>query len=408
MKSFRMMMGATAAMALCGGLFGLAQAQQAPGGTANYWVSADTSSGMAGMASAASAGGVLAALSGRNQESYVHNLQLQLGSPRKPAGEANAEHLPPAGLRAGPSLPLMTPRVERGTHEGPWPANMEKPKGRMLIYWGCGDRARPNQPVVIDFAALTSGKVPPAFANANIRTMSPPSSSTSTTYGEWPNQKSETRVPANGSLVGEHVVRGNYTPEIRFTIAPGQDYLDPVRLTSNSAAASGAVPVTWSPVTGARAWFASTMGSGQNGDFVMWSSSEAQMAAMMMDYLPEAEIARLVQQKVLLPATADRCTVPAEVAAAAPQSMLSVIAFGNISDFSHPVRPAKAPASWRPDWTVKVRTKSTYMGMLGMDMEAMMRGDDRRSESNSPEEAQPRRKKASPLRRGLGKLLGED
>ena len=42
---------------------------------------------------------------------------------------------------------------------------MEKPKGRLLIYWGCGERVRPGQPVVIDFESMMAGKMPPAFAN---------------------------------------------------------------------------------------------------------------------------------------------------------------------------------------------------------------------------------------------------
>lgn len=404
MKSIRLLLCGAGLGALCG-VIGLAQAQQAAGGTVTYWVSADTASGMAGMAAAGNnAAGIMAALSGRNQSSYVHNLQLQLGSGRKPAAVPSAEHLPPAGLKAGASLPLLTPQIQRGGQPGSWPTHMEKPRGRMLIYWGCGERARPNQPVVIDFASLTSGKVPPAFANSNIRYMTPPSAATSATYGEWPNQKSETRVPPEGSLVGEHVVRGNYTPDIRFTVAPSQDYLAPVNLTSNTAGSSGAVPLAWSPVSGARAWFVSTMGSGQNGDFVMWSSSENQIAAMMMDYLPDGEIARLVQQKVLLPASADRCTVPAEVAAAAPQSMLNVTAFGGESNFSHPVRPARAPASWRPDWTVKLRTKSAYMGMLGMDMAAMMGGRQESGSDQNPGEGQKRKKPS--LRKGLGNILG--
>lgn len=402
MRSIRLLQ-CSAGVAALTGVLGLAQAQQSPGGTVTYWVTADTASGMAGMAAAGGgASGILAALSGRSRSSYVHNLQLQLGSGRKPTGPASAEHLPPVGLKAGTSLPLVTPQMQRGGQPGSWPPNMEKPRGRMLIYWGCGERARPNQPVVIDFAALTSGRVPPAFANANIRYMTPPSVGTSVTYGEWPNQRSDIRVPADGSLVGEHVVRGNYTPEIRFTVAPVQDYLAPVNLTANSAGNSGAVPLVWNPVSGSRAWFASTMGSGQNGDFVMWSSSESQIAAMMMDYLPEGEITRLVQQKVLLPATADRCTVPAEVATAAPQSMLNLTAFGGESNFSYPVRPARAPASWRPDWTVKLRTKSTYMGLLGMDMAAMMGG-------GAQEQEQPReqkRRKPS-FGKGLGKILGQ-
>jgi hypothetical protein len=139
----------------------------------------------------------------------------------------------------------------------------------------------------------------------------------------------------------------------------------------------------------------------------MWTSSETQAAAMMTDYLAPDEVARLVQKKVLLPGAADRCTVPQEVAKAAPQSMLSMVAFGPEANFSHPLRPAKATASWRPEWAAKLRTKSTYMGMFGMDMAAIMGGRDI-DDADEDEAPQPVRRdtKADRIRKGLGRILG--
>jgi hypothetical protein len=404
-----LVLAGASAVALAGAA-ALAQPRPAGGGTANYWMTAETSSGMAGMAAGMNGGNpasVMGALMGRgrgNQASYVHNLTLQLGSGRRPAGEPNAEHLPPVGLQAGPSLPLVTPQAvvtPRGP-TGPYQMPTERPRGRMLIYWGCGEHARAGQPYIIDFATMSAGRVPPAFANSPFRPMTPPASGTSATYGEWPNQRSQTRVPANGSLVGAHIVRGNYTPDINFTLGTGQDFLAPVVLTANSAAASGSVPLIWQPVPGSKAWLAMTAGAAQNGDFVLWTSSETQVAmmGMGMDYLTEGDIARLVQQRVLMPATADRCTVPAEVARAAPQSMLTLNAFGGEANFSSP-RPARAPASWRPEWTVKLRTKSAYMGMLGMSMEEMMGG-----QQGEQQQQDSQGRKKNRLRRGLGKILG--
>jgi hypothetical protein len=286
---------------------------------------------------------------------------------------------------------------------------MEKPKGRMLIYWGCGAQTRPGQPVVIDFATMASGKMPPAFAN--VQALYGPAAGKHATYGEWPNERTKTHVPAGGSLVGAHVVRGNYTPDINFTLAQGQDFLAPVVVSGNEAGPGGAIPLAWRAVAGSKAWFASTMGAAENGDFVMWSSSETKAMPMAMSHLAPGEIARLVQQKVLMGPQATNCTIPAEVAKSAPQSMLMVTAFGSEANFSHPVRPAKAAASWRPDWTVKLLTKSTYTGMLGMDMAAMMRGSadssgSDESEAPTPEESRKQKKKDM-IRRGIGSILGQ-
>ena len=369
---------------------GTAMSQARGGGsTTVYWMSADTSSGLAAMA-----GG---------RSSHVRTLTLQLGSPRRPAAAPEAEHLPPAGLQAGPSLPLVTPRAATRTQTpaNPW-GQAERPKGRMLIYWGCGERARPGQPAVIDFASMAAGRMPPAFANMALKPMTPPSAATSATYGEWPNERSQTRVPAGASLLGEHVVRGNYSPEIRFALGAGQDFLAPVTLTSNSPGASGSIPLVWRPVPGARAWFGSIMGAAQNGDFIVWTSSETQAAMMAFDYVADSDIARLVQSRVLMPATADRCTVPAEVARAAPQSLLSLIAFGGEANVSQPW-PAGAARAWRPEWTVKLRTKSTHMGMLGMEMPGLGDEDEGAEEQS---ESRPRTKKEK-LRQGLGRILGQ-
>ncbi len=386
----KMIWAGASLIALGAGAAALGQARGGGAGPAVYWMSADTSTGLAAMA-----GG---------RSSHVRTLNLQLGSPGRPAGAPQAEHIPPAGLQAGHSLPLVTPQraPSAATTAQPW-GQMQRPKGRMLVYWGCGERARPGQPAVIDFASMAAGKMPPAFANMALKAMTPPSAATSATYGEWPNERSQTRVPAGGSLLGEHVVRGNYSPEIRFALGAGQDFLAPVTLISSSAGGSGSIPLVWRPVPGARAWFGSVMGAAENGDFVIWTSSETQAAMMAFDYVAEADIARLVQSRVLMPATADRCTVPAEVARAAPQSMLSLIAFGGEANFSQP-RPAGAARTWRPEWTVKLRTKSTHMGMLGMSMPDM--GDDEDEGAEEQSQSRPRTKKEK-LRQGLGRILGQ-
>jgi hypothetical protein len=338
---------------------------------------------------------------GRNaaNPSFTRNLTLQLGSPQRPTGAPEAAHLPPATLGAGASLPLVTPQ---GAPPAPPTPNqmpqMGQAQGRILIYWGCGEHARSGQPVEIDLARMSRGEVPAAMAALNLRYMIPPSAATSTTYGEWPNERGRTQVPATGSLVGDHVVRGNYSPEIRFSLAQGQDFLAPVNVTSNTASASGAVPVAWQAIPNARAYFVMATGAREDGTIVMWSSSEVQAMQMAFDYLAPEEITRLLQQRVLLSPQTTQCTVPAEVAGSVQAASLMVNAFGPEANFSHPARPANPPRNWAPEWTVKLRTRSTHMGMLGMDMAAMMRGE------SSEEQPQPgeRRRRRNPLGRIFG------
>ena len=68
----------------------------------------------------------------------------------------------PSGARLGQSVPLETPRsvsAPRGEPGQPG-GQMQMPEGRLLLFWGCGERAGPGQPVVIDFSKLARGQVP--------------------------------------------------------------------------------------------------------------------------------------------------------------------------------------------------------------------------------------------------------
>lgn len=402
---------------LLGGVLLCAAASGQPGstgGTATYWMSAETTSGLAAMAGAgggqpASRGAMMSAMlggrgAGGNNPGYVHNLQLDLGSPRRPTSAPQADHFIPAGLNAGPSLPLVSPEratprpqtVPVGPTSGDGGAN-----GRILIYWGCGEHVGAGQPYEIDLATLRSGRVPPAMASLNIRPMVPPSQTISGTFGQWPNQRSRMVIPANGSLVGDHTIRGNYSPDIRFTLAPGQDFLPPIQLISNARGAGGSVPLAWNPVANARAYFLMATGAAENNVIVMWSSSEIQLSQMgAFDYLAPEEIVRLLQQRVLLQPTTTQCTVPAEVAGRVQAASLMMTAFGPEANFSYPARPARPPRGWAPEWTVKLRTRASYVGMLGQDMEAMMRGQGRDQQREEP------RRRRNPLG-GLGRILGQ-
>jgi hypothetical protein len=405
------------ATALIGGVVLSAAAPGQPrpsGGTATYWMSAETTSGLAAMTGAGggqppSRGAMMSAMlgsrgPGAGNPGYVHNLQLELGSPRRPAGAPQADHFIPAGLNAGPSLPLVSPEPSAPRTQPPYRAPTSGDggsNGRILIYWGCGEHVRPGQPYEIDLATLRSGRVPPTMAALAIHPMTPPSQAGSATIGEWPNQRSRTVIPANASLVGDHTIRGNYSPDIHFTLAPGQDFLPPIQLTSNVRGPGGAVPLAWNPVANARAYFLMATGAAENNTIVMWSSSEIQFSQMgAFDYLAPEEIARLLQQRVLLQPATTQCTVPAEVAGRVQAASLMMSAFGPEANFSYPARPARAPRGWAPDWSVKLRTRASYVGMLGQDMEAMMRGQGREQQREEP------RRRRNPLG-GLGRILGQ-
>src|SRR5215212_4680327 len=90
---------------------------------------------------------------------------------------------------------------------------------------------------------------------------------------------------------------------------------------------SGATRLRWQPAAQATGYALALFGSNGGGDVVMWSSSnKAGMAAL--DYVAPAEAKRLVAAGAALPPSASECVLPAEVSAAVPAGVVSMIGYG--------------------------------------------------------------------------------
>ena len=356
----------------------LAQTQHVKPPIALYWLNVETAGGM-GMEMPSGMGGMMppGMQSGKR-------MKLDLGSSLAARGEPRAAHAIPPGLAMGASLPLLTPRIERApARERDEEPEYERPKGRMLIYWGCGETVRAGQPVIIDFANLNSQDAARVFRSRGISRQRGPAAGRNRTYGTWQNEEDSRPVPANGSLRGDHTVSGNYSPEIRFSVGEQYDFMqavafDPVRKTG-----AGAFAVKWNSVPTATGYFATAMGQGDTqNDMVTWSSSEVQeMGQALMDYIPPAEVERLIREKVVLPPQTTECSVPAGIFKG-DASMFNFIAYGNELNLVHPPRPNDPKQTWEQEWAVKLRLKSTAMTML-----AEREGGGRRARSSARERA---------------------
>jgi hypothetical protein len=298
----------------------------------------------------------------------------------------------------GASLPLLTPVHEQAPAPTGMPAQWQQPKGRMLIYWGCGEHVSAGQPTVIDFSKMTPGKVPPGMeALANMaHTVSGPTSAPG--FGRWPNQQDSRAVPAAGSLIGAHKIEGNYSPEIDFSLAAGQDFMPGMGLREAGALPSGAMRLQWQAAAPATGYALGMFGANASGDVIMWSSSNRAMMPAL-DYLAPSEVRRLVAAGAVLPPSANECVLPAEVAAAVPMGMVMGIGYGPEAYF------AEKPKA--PKWTARVRYKTTasvmhgMAGMMGGGMAAS--GAGAQPPQQQAEQPQQQKKKRG---FGLGDLLG--
>ncbi len=384
-------------------LVGLGVAQTAAP-IARYEMRAGTTSGMLGGMGAMRGGGMGAAMGmafgGGNRNAPQHELWLELGSSRAPAGaSAKADHFMPASAKLGPSVALKTPTKMPDS----LPAeqrDFKRPKGRMLIFWGCGEHAPAGQPVVIDFSKIAAGQMPPGLWSSNVpmeRRVSPASSKT---YGSWPNDDGKS-IKTDSSLIGAHKVAGNYSPEMNFTLT--RDFMGGLR-TSTATMPSGATLLRWNLLPDATGYHASLIGGkpgpgGEMGDMVWWSSSATrEFGGGLSDWLSPATVARLVTSRAVLAPATTSCMVPAEVKAAAPQfQMVSLFAYGPEESFVYPPRPANPKTPWKPEWIADIRHRSMtgfLLGMPSMDDEAA-------NDGRQKQQCQPK-----PKKRGFGGLGG--
>ena len=115
---------------------------------------------------------------------------------------------------------------------------------------------------------------------------------------------------------------------------------------------------------------------------VLWSSAEVAGAGDdLFDFLAGGDVSRGLKERVLLSTSANSCTIPKGIFAAKEQAsgrggaggmggvgMLSMVAYGPETDIAWPPKPTDARQPWKPEWSVRVRTKSTAGAMLGMNL----------------------------------------
>jgi len=338
----------------------------------HYWMSVATmNQSMPGMTE--EMGGMAGMFGGRGAAfGPRRDLQLQVEGPRE-VSAPKADHMIPPGQKMGESLPLLTPKQEKAEYRPQReerPEQYEKPKARMLIYWGCGETVTKGQPRVIDTEKMSPTEFGRAFAGRGPTHQTPPSPHKGWTYGDWPNADDRKDVPKDASLTGDHLVKGNYLPDIRFALDQKRDFMAPVVFSSLSKSPAGAWPFSWKPISTATGYFATAMGHNQKtGETIFWSSSDVPETGMaLMNYLSNSDVQRFIREKVLMPESRTSCTVPAEVFKDVDGAMLQFIAYGEELNIVHPPKPKDPRQPWNPQWSVKVRLKSTGTSPL-MEME---------------------------------------
>lgn len=285
---------------------------------------------------------------------------------------AEAQQAVPAGFLS-PALKLQSPKevrtpAPRDDDDKVVEQDYERPKGKLLLYWGCGATVRPGQPKVLDMATASAADMAKFFVS---RRATQRGAHSAVGRPVWPSPADERMVPDNASLVGEHQFSGSGVPEgFRFQIQAAQDLMPALQL--QQADQGGATDLAWAALPTARAYFIAGMGAAKQDEMVIWTSSEVPEAGFgLIDYQTNAAVDRWLKEKVLLAPATTHCTVPKGVFPG-QGGMLRAIAYGNELNLAHPPRPADPKAVWEPVWAAKLRVKSVATVMLGMPQMGQM------------------------------------
>jgi hypothetical protein len=362
-----------------------AQTQVVRPAQAQAWIDVATYSGMGlpgGMGGAAGGGGAMsmlgAMLGGGAAGSEQRNTfgQTQVGSAgrwvdvtlsvRANPALAQAEQQVPATFLPSP-LKLQAPQEVRtpapsGPDDQVVEPSYEKPRGKLLLYWGCSATVRPGQPKVLDMASATPADLA-AFFQARRATQR----GTHSAVGRpvWPNPADARMVPAAASLVGDHAFVGASVPEgFRLRIPAAQDLMPALDVAQQPQ--GGATDLSWTALPTARGYFIAGIGASAKEEMVLWTSSELPDSGFgLIDYQTNVAVDRWLQEGVLLKPATTRCTVPKGVFPG-ESAMLRLIAYGSELNLAHPPRPSDVKVPWEPVWAAKIRVKSVANIMLGM------------------------------------------
>ena len=246
----------------------------------------------------------------------------------------------PTVMNLGEALKLIAPVPDKPVptvvDERPIEPTYEKPKGKISLYWGCGDKIRPGQPRTFDVAKASIedfGKFFVARGTTTTGARSQPG------HPAWPNKQDDRRVPDNASLVGQHTFIGEGIPDsFKVTLGPPQDLMPPIDLKQTKT--SGSVYLEWRSIPHARGYFIGAMGGksdgGDSAEMIIWTSSEVpEVGFGLLDYQSNANIDKWIGEKVILPASANNCAVPAGIFGEQGGGMLRMIAYGSEAYFAH-------------------------------------------------------------------------
>ena len=325
-------------------------------------------------------------------------LDIALHNSLKPGIEA-ADQIP-GGLKLGKSLTLIPIDPTKPTQGSTPPGRIPDVTVTITEYWGCGASVRKGQPKVASFTIKGGNKsIDPNNPMGSMQGVDfQQSGSLSKTipvqdrdidlkpgWVYWPNRKHGKQVPNGARLAGDHRITGDGIPaSMQFQVQETADFMPKLALRTQGEM-TDAIGLNWPTVERARGYHITGMHMQVLGEnsyaMTIWSSADVAGAGQdLHTNLTGAQLDKWLKQKVLLPASATSCTIPKGIFAGtsvmqgvqgAMPGMLSMTAYGPESWITYPPKPADPKQPWKPEWSVRLRARSSASAMLGLDLSDM-------------------------------------
>lgn len=355
-------------------------------------------------------------------------LDIALHNSLKPGIEAQEQV--PAGLKLGKALTLVPIDPSKPTQGSTPPGKVPDVQVKITEYWGCGAAIRPGQPKVATFKLKGNGKSVdpnnPMGAMQGIDFQQTGSISREIRVDDrdidlkpgwvyWPNRQYGKQVPSGARIAGDHRITGDGIPaSMQFQVEQAADFMPKIGLRTQGEL-TDAISLSWGSVERARAFHITGMHVQMLGEnsyaLTLWSSAEIPGAREdLHTNLTSGQLDKWLKQKALLPATASSCTIPKGIFAGTSKqggqemaipAMLNMTAYGPESWITYPPKPADPKQPWNPEWSVRLRARSSATAMLGLDFSGMQQQEE------GEDGQQPQQQQKKPGMKGLLKgILG--
>ena len=353
-------------------------------------------------------------------------LDIALHNSLKPGIEA-ADQIP-GGLKLGKSLTLIPIDPTKPTQGSTPPGRIPDVTVKITEYWGCGASVRKGQPKVASFTIKGGNKsIDPNNPMGSMQGVdfqqSGSLSKTIPVQGRdidlkpgwvyWPNRKHGKQVPNGARLAGVHLIIGDGIPAaMQFQVQETADFMPKLALRTQGEM-TDAIGLSWPTVERARGYHITGMHMQVLGEnsyaMTLWSSAEVPGAGQdLHTNLSAGQLDKWLKQKVLLASTATSCTIPKGIFAgtsnvegqqATMPGMLSMTAYGPESWITYPPKPADPKLPWNPEWSVRLRARSSASAILGLDFGGMQQMES--EEGEGQQESQQKKPGMKGLLKGI-------